>query len=280
MRLVRSVIWVATLVLAIGFGRDAAAQKSLLDEVKQRGVVRVGVKQDVPAFGFVDEKGDTVGFEIDLAAEIAKRLGVKFEPVPVTSATRIPLLQQGRIDMIVATLTHYRKRDEVIDFTIGYFYSPQTLLVKKGSGIKSLADMAGKRAGTTVGAGSAENFKKAQPKGELQTFEGYPESFLALQRGLTDAVATDLIILASLRATAPAPDQYEIVGKPGWFAGGDYAIGVRENDSKWRDQLNFILQDIWLDGTWRKIFDKWLGPQSKIGLKFEEVGFEMEVWNP
>ena len=126
---------------------------------------------------------------------------------------------------------------------------------------------------------AAENFKKAQPKATMQTFEGYPESFLALQRGLIDAVVTDLIILANLRASAPNPEEYEIVTKGGWFGGGDYAIGVRENDSKWRDQINFILQDIWLDGTWDKIFDKWLGAQSKLKLTKQEVGFAMEVWN-
>jgi polar amino acid transport system substrate-binding protein len=268
MKLLRPAAFVAAIALAACFSNGAAAQKSVLQEVKDRGSVRI-----------VDEKGETAGFEIDLAKEIAKRLGVKLEQVTVTSATRIPMLQQGRVDLVAATMTHYRKRDEVIDFSIGYFYSPQTLLVKKSSGIKSLADMAGKRAGTTVGAGSAENFKKAQPKGTLQTFEGYPESFLALQQGLVDAVATDVIILANLRATAQKPDDYEIVGKAGWFAGGDYALGVRENDSKWRDQINFILQDIWVDGTWDKIFEKWLGSKSKIGLTKEEVGFQMEIWN-
>lgn len=279
MKFLRPATFVAAIALAACFSNGAAAQKSVLQEVKDRGSVRIGVKKDVPGFGFVDEKGETAGFEIDLAKEIAKRLGVKLEQVTVTSATRIPMLQQGRVDLVAATMTHYRKRDEVIDFSIGYFYSPQTLLVKKSSGIKSLADMAGKRAGTTVGAGSAENFKKAQPKGTLQTFEGYPESFLALQQGLVDAVATDVIILANLRATAQKPDDYEIVGKAGWFAGGDYALGVRENDSKWRDQINFILQDIWVDGTWDKIFEKWLGSKSKIGLTKEEVGFQMEIWN-
>ena len=96
-----------------------------LDEVKKRGVVRVGVRQDVPGFGIVDEKGATVGFDIDVATELASRLGVKVELVPVTAATRIPLLQQGRLDMIVATLTHYRERDKVVDFTIGYFWTGQ-----------------------------------------------------------------------------------------------------------------------------------------------------------
>ncbi len=255
----------------------AQAPANTLDEVKKRGVVRVGVRQDVPGFGIVDEKGETVGFDIDIANEVGKRLGVKVELVPVTAATRIPLLQQGRIDMIAATLTHYRERDKVVDFTIGYFWTGQKLMVKKDSGIKSAADLAGKRVGTTAGALALKNLAAAQPKAVGQTFEGYPEAFLAMQRGLIDAVVADIIILAGLRANSPKPDDYLIVGES--LGGGDYAIGVRENDSKWRDSLNFALQDMWKDGTWDKIYDKWIGPGTKLNLKKDEIGFKMEVWD-
>ena len=272
----RQFIAAAGLTLAAGPALAQAPTGNTLDEVKKRGVVRVGVRQDVPGFGVVDEKGETVGFDADIAAEIAKRLGVKLELVPVTAATRIPLLQQGRIDMIVATLTHYRERDKVIDFTIGYFWTGQKLMVKKGSGIQSAADMAGKRAGTTVGALALKNLAAAQPKAVGQTFEGYPEAFLAMQRGLTDAVVADIIILAGLRANAPKPDDYVIIGDS--LGGGDYAIGVRENESKWRDTLNFTLQDMWKDGTWDRIYDKWIGPDTKLNLKKSEIGFKMEIW--
>jgi len=255
---------------------SAQAQTTTLDDVKQRGTLRAGVRQDVPGFGTVDEKGQTVGFDVDIAAELAKRFGVKLEPVPVTAATRIPLLQQGRIDLIAATLTHYRERDKVIDFSIGYFWTGQKLMVKKDSNIRSLADLAGKRAGTTVGALAIQNLTKAQPKAVGQTFEGYPEAFLAMQRGLVDAVVADVIILAGLRSRASNPDDYVIIGES--LGGGDYAIGVRENDSKWRDAINFALQDMWTDGTWDKIFDRWVGAGSALKLSKEEIGFKMVVW--
>jgi polar amino acid transport system substrate-binding protein len=259
-------------------GGPARAQTAnTLEEVKQRGVLRAGVRQDVPGFGSVDEKGQTIGFDVDIATELAKRLGVKIELVPVTAATRIPLLQQGRIDLIAATLTHYRERDKVIDFSIGYFWTGQKLMVKKDSGINSLADMAGKRAGTTVGALAIQNLMKAQPKATGQTFEGYPEAFLAMQRGLVDAVVADVIILAGLRARTPKPDDYVIVGES--LGGGDYAMGVRENDSKWRDAINFALQDMWRDGAWDRIFERWVGPASALKLTKQEIGFTMELWD-
>jgi polar amino acid transport system substrate-binding protein len=259
-------------------GGPARAQTAnTLEEVKQRGVLRAGVRQDVPGFGSVDEKGQTIGFDVDIATELAKRLGVKIELVPVTAATRIPLLQQGRIDLIAATLTHYRERDKVIDFSIGYFWTGQKLMVKKDSGINSLADMAGKRAGTTVGALAIQNLMKAQPKATGQTFEGYPEAFLAMQRGLVDAVVADVIILAGLRARTPKPDDYVIVGES--LGGGDYAMGMRENDSKWRDAVNFALQDMWRDGAWDTIFERWVGPASALKLTKQEIGFTMELWD-
>ena len=84
-------------------------------------------------------------------------------------------------------------------------------------------------------------------------------------------------IASKLRASSPKPDDYVIVGDS--LGGGDYAIGVRENDSRWRDALNFTLQDIWKDGTWDKIYDKWIGPGTKLNLKKDEIGFKMELWD-
>jgi polar amino acid transport system substrate-binding protein len=232
------------------------------------------VRQDVPGFGIVDEKGRTVGFDIDIATELAKRLGVKIELVPVTAATRIPLLQQGRIDLIAATLTHYRERDRVIDFSIGYFWTGQKLMVKKSSNIQSFADMAGKRAGFTeraVGPGKIRLLELIDEHGSIAA------AGRAMQRGLVDAVVADVIILAGLRASAPNPGDYVIVGES--LGGGDYAIGVRENDSKWRDAINFALQDMWRDGTWDKIYGRWVGPGTPLNLAKSEIGFSMELWD-
>jgi polar amino acid transport system substrate-binding protein len=257
----------------------AECPKSAIDTVKQTGVLKAAVTNEVPYFGFIDEKGNHVGFECDLVAEIAKRLNAKLNMSQVTSATRIPTLQQGRVDLIASTMTHYRSRDDVVDFSIDYFYSPQTMLVKANSGIRTVADMAGKRAGAVIGAGSVKYFKEAQPKAVIQTFEGQGESFLALEQGLVDALATDAVILAGLRAGAKNPRDFVLLGKEATYGGGPYGLGMRENDSKWRDAVNYALQDIWLDGTWDKLFNKWVGPSTKLQLTKELLGFGMEVWH-
>jgi polar amino acid transport system substrate-binding protein len=257
----------------------ADCPKSAFDIVKEAGVLKAGVTKEVPYFGFIDEKGNHIGFECDLVAEIAKRLNVKLNMTQVTSATRIPTLQQGRIDLVASTMTHYRSRDAVIDFSIDYFYSPQTLLVKANSGIHKVADLAGKRVGAVIGSGTVKYFKEAVPTSTVQTFEGQGESFLALEQGLVDALATDATILAGLRGGAKNPRDFVLLGKEGTYGGGPYGLGVRENDSKWRDTINFTLQDIWIDGTWDKLFDKWVGPNTKLQLTKELLGFEMETWH-
>lgn len=278
------VLWLFTAALAFILPAQSpasAAEKSMIEKVKERGVLRAGIKDSVPYLGFIDEKGMNVGFEIDLVTDLAKRLGVKIEYTPTKASTRVQLLKQGRIDLVMATMTHYRRRDEVLDFSIAYLYAPQTMLVKCESGIEGLDDAAGKRIGTALGAGTVRNFPKAQPKATMQTFEGWPESFFALERGMVDAVATDNIILAALRSGSPNPEKYCLVGKEGIYGGGYYAIALLENDSDSRDTINFLLQDQWLDGTWQKAFDKWLGKDSKLNMKSADfANFGMRTWNP
>jgi polar amino acid transport system substrate-binding protein len=263
-------------------GATASAQdKPMIDEVKARGVLHAGVKNDAPHMGFVDEKGNLAGFEIDLITDIARRLGVKLEFEPVKASNRVQLLQQKKIDLIIATVSHYRAREKVVDFTIPYLYTPQTLLVKANSGITSMADLVGKRVGVDAGSGAVKKVPQVQPQATVQSFQGWPEAFFALQRGTVDAVATDNILLAGLRVAAPNPTDYVLLTKGGFYSGGYYAIAVRENDSKSRDELNFLLQDQWLDGTWQKAFDKWLGKDSTLKMSLADFDdFKMPIWDP
>ena len=280
------------LAMVAGISAPASAQcsctKTMIDEVKERGVLRAGVKNDAPYLGFVDDKGELAGFEIDIVKDLVEILDEASQEMPewleefepVKASNRVQLLQQGRIDIIVATVSHYRNRDRVVDFTLPYLYTPQTLLVKKASGIKSMADMAGKRFGLDAGSGAVKNVPRAQPKAIVQTFQNWPEAFFALERGTVDAVATDNLLLAGLRAASPDPSAYEVVGKEGFYGGAYYAAVVRENDSKSRDAINFLLQDQWKDGTWMAIFDKWLGKDSALKMTLADFNdFSIPIWD-
>ena len=271
-RLSSVLMLVMALALSLSFG--TALKADTLEDVKAKGVLVAGVKDAVVPFGFVDEKTkELVGFDVDICKEIATKLGVEIELKPVTSATRIPKLSQGMVDLAACTMTHKLSRDDVIDFSITYFMDGQKLLVKKGSGIKSYHDLAGKKVGSAKGSTSEKNIKEVQPDCTVLSFEGYPQAFLALKQGKVSAVTTDSVILVGLKGSDDNPDNWEIVGD--FFAKEPYGIGVRENDSNFRDFVNRCLIEMWNDGTYKKIYDKWLGPDTKY---YMPLTWEMETF--
>lgn len=263
------------LMVALGLlmaGTQAFAGK--IEEIKARGKLVCGVKDAVVPFGFVDEQTkQLVGFDVDICKYVADKLGVGLELKVVTSSTRIPMLTQGSVDMIAATTTHKRERDEQVDFSITYFMDGQKLLVKKGSGIKTVADLAGKKVGSAQGSTSEKNIQTAQPKCEVKSYEGYPQAFLAMKQGKVDAVTTDSVILIGLKGSDEKPDEWELVGD--YISLEPYAVGVPENDSKFRDLVNFTLMDMWKSGDYKKCFEKWLGANTKYSYP---TTWQMEMW--
>ena len=190
----------ATFMMAlafVGFMGKAALAGDTLAEVKKKGVLVAGVKDSLPPFGYIDEKSrEIVGYDIDFIKAIAKKLGVKAELKPVTSASRMPQLQEGNIDIIAATMTKNPERAKVIDFSHTYFFTGQKFITKRGS-VKSLKDLEGKKIGTAKGSTSEQNVKKSIPTATVLSFDDYPQAFLALQQGKVAAVTTDEAILAA-----------------------------------------------------------------------------------
>ncbi|GAB6175683.1 ABC transporter substrate-binding protein [Desulfobaculum senezii] len=251
-----------------------AAFAGKLDQIKERGTLICGVKDAVVPFGYVDEDSkQLVGMDIDICRYIANKLGVDLELKPVTSATRIPMLTQGSIDIAAATMTHKYSRDDVIDFSITYFMDGQKILVKRGSGIKSVADLAGKKVGTAKGSTSEKNIKAAQPDCRVVSFEGYPQAFLALKQGKVSAVTTDSTILLGLKGSDPNPELWDIVGD--YIADEPYGLGLPENDSDFRDFVNKTLAQMWLSGEYMKVYNTWFGPDTNYYLP---TTWKMEVW--
>ena len=187
------------LVLAlalVGALCGAALAGDTLADAKKKGVLVAGVKDSLPPFGYVDQKSrEIVGYDIDFCKEIAKRLGVKLELKPVTSASRMPQLMEGNIDLIVATMTNTPERAKQIDFSDTYFLTGQKFLTKKGT-VKSLKDLEGKKIGTAKGSTSEQNVAKAVPSATILSFDDYPQAVLAMQQGKVIAVTTDESILA------------------------------------------------------------------------------------
>ncbi len=254
----------------------ASPAQSTLDRVKAAGVARVGIRFDNPPLSYIDEDGNWVGFDVDLANELVRRLGVNIEQVKVDETTRISFLQEGKIDMAVASMNHTRSRDDAVDFSITYFWDNQSFLVRKGE-YNALEEMFGKKVAMNAGSSAIPAWKEyvAQhggPEPEIVEFTDKIAAMQALRDGAVEGYAEDGITLLALAAGDDS-----LILLPGGFNPVQYGIGVPVNDSKWRDAINYALQEIWKDGTYAQIYDKWLGPDAAVPMP---LGGEMEIWPP
>lgn len=254
----------------------AHAQTSILDEVLEQGVLRAGIRRDNPPHSFIDTQGHWVGFDVDIAAALAEELGVKLERVPVDELTRISFLQTGKIHVAVASMSHTLKRDRQVDFSQTYFWSSQTFLVKD-TGIDTLADLVGKRVGMDRGSHAIGNWRDwqrrhgHQPRDDLIVeFSSKQAAVQAVRSGAIAGYAEDYTLLASFARQNPGLKILD--GAIGMKQDG---IGIRENDSKMRDAVNFALQRMQTSGRYDAIYNHWFGPESATPVPRL---FSIEVW--
>jgi polar amino acid transport system substrate-binding protein len=244
-----------------------AANTSILDQVKKNGVVRIGTGNDTPPMSYIDEQGKWVGFDVDLGNEIAKRLGVRLERVVVNNKTRIAFLANRQIDLAISNISRTRSREEQIDFADPpYLWTAKIFYAKKGA-FKSIGDLAGKRIGVNQGsnaftAAPQEIAKYSKQAPVMMSFQKNAESFLALKQGKIDAFTQDSPIVAAVAGSEGV--NFEAVGAG--YSPGLYAIGVPQDDSRWRDAVSNALQDMMRDGSYEKLYQNWFGPKGKFPL--------------
>lgn len=257
-------LFMVTALAAVSTKALAAPPADTLAEIKKKGVLVAGVKDSLPPFGYIDEKTRTiVGYDIDFVNAIAKKLGVKVELKPVTSASRMPQLQEGNIDIIAATMTKNAERAKVIDFSHTYFFTGQKFITNKGK-VKSLKDLEGKKIGTAKGSTSEQNVKTAIPTATVLSFDDYPQAFLALQQGKVQAVTTDEAILAGILAKAPNKAKFEIPKLQ--ISDEPYGLGMRKDDKNFVAFVNKTILDMEKSGEAKKIFEKWFGKKTPFAL--------------
>ncbi len=264
------------LALVLGMASYATAAE-VYENVMKTKVLRAGIMTDSIPGAFYNDKNEWVGFDVDIAEEVANRLGCKLERVAVNNKTRIAFVQQGRIDVSVANMTHKRERDKSIDFSITYFFDGQKILAPKGKYTK-WEDFKGKKIATMQGTTSELNIKALLKKlgdpnyeKNVISFQKESECFQALEMGRVAGWSTDSTIL--LGYAAKKPGAYELVGD--FFSNEPYGIGLPEDDSDLRDAVNFALQDMWADGTYMKIYNKWYGPDTPYAFPMTE---KIEMW--
>jgi len=192
--------FVAGVIAATVFHTQAWAQSPVLDRIKEAGVIRVGVKADYRPFGFLDSDGKIIGVEPDLAKDVASRLGVDLELVQVQTANRMEFLQQGRIDLIIATMSVNEQRRRAVGVIEPYYYAGGTaVLLKKGSGLTSWSQLEGKRICGTQGAYYNRNVAQKY-KAQIVAFPSSTEAQSALLTGSCEGFLQDSTLLASMLA--------------------------------------------------------------------------------
>jgi polar amino acid transport system substrate-binding protein len=190
----------------------------------------------------------------------------------VTSATRIPQLIAGNIDLAACTMTKTADRAKQIDFSYTYFFTGQKFITKKGT-VKKLADLEGKKIGTAKGSTSEQNAKKALPTATIQSFDDYAPAFLALQQGKVFAITTDESILANILNKAPDKTKYEIPNIQ--ISDEPYGLGMRKGDTNLVNFVNTTLLEMEKKGEAKRIFNKWFGPNGK-GFLMNRGNFKID----
>ena len=242
----------------------AALAADTLADVKKKGVLVAGVKDSLPPFGSVDPNTkEFVGYDIDFVKYIANKLGVKAEYKPVSSANRMPMLMESRVDLLVCTMTKNPERAKQIDFSYTYFLTGQKFLTKKGT-VKTLKDLEGKKIGTAKGSTSEQNVKKSVPSATILSFDDYPQGALALQQGKVIAVTTDESILAGqlgkFEKNPATKGKFEIPDLA--ISEEPYGLGMRKGDTDFVKFVNDTILEMEKNGEAQKIFEKWFGPES------------------
>jgi ABC-type amino acid transport substrate-binding protein len=260
----RRFLVLATLVaLVAGLTPLVASAQSTLAEIKKRDKLIVGVKTDFPPFGSVDAAGKNVGFDVDVAHDFAKAMlgdPAKIELVSVTSGNRIPYLQSGKIDIIIATVTVTDERRKVVEFSDPYFLSGELLLVPKASPINDVKDLNGKKVAIIQGAITDQDIAELAPKAERLKYGKVTEAVLAVKAGHADAFAQDDILILKLAKENP---DMRATGKP--FYPRPYGIAVRKGDVEFINWVNAQLKRMHADGSYERIWKKHLGEfESKL----------------
>jgi glutamate transport system substrate-binding protein len=230
-------------------------------ELNEAGTITIGTKFDQPGFGLLNpQSGDPEGFDVEVAKIVAAELGIPEDGIEWTetvSANREPFIQNGQVDMVVATYTINDARKQVVDFAGPYYVAGQDIMVAAGNpeGIEGPDDLAGKSVCSVEGSTPAQNIRDNYPEAQLVTYDVYSKCADDLANGNVQAVTTDNVILTGL--VAGNPEGFELVGNP--FTEEPYGIGLQLGDTEFRTFINDVLEESFEDGRWADAWDRTAG---------------------
>ncbi|MBV8813453.1 MAG: glutamate/aspartate ABC transporter substrate-binding protein [Verrucomicrobia bacterium] len=266
--------FISTLLVPGLFGQEK--EVGTLEKIKEARAIAIGTRESSIPFSYYDEKNEVVGFAQDLAnlvvAAVKKKLNMpdlRVKLVPVTSQTRIPLIQNGAIDLEAGSTTNNLEREQQVGFSDTFFIVSTRLLVKKGSGINDFSDLKGKNVVVTAGTTSERLIHALNDQKQMQmqiiAAKDHGESFLILQSGRAAAFMLDDALLAGERAKARNPSDWLIVGTP--QSKEAYGMMLRKGDTEFKALVDEAIAEAERDGTAQKLYQKWfMSPIPPKGL--------------
>jgi polar amino acid transport system substrate-binding protein len=226
-----------------------------LAKVKASGEIKMAMSGQYPPFNFVDDKNQLTGFDVEIGQAVAERIGIKATPLSTAWDGIIAGLLANKYELICGSMAITEERLQSIDFSEPYYRSGAQLFVKKGSAIKSVADLKGKKVGVTLGTTYEKWVRANIPDADVRTYKGVPDMILEVGYGRIDGFITDKIVGALAIKEKGAP--IALVGD--LLYEEKMGIALRQNNPDLKAAINDALAAIKKDGTYRDISMKWLG---------------------
>lgn len=234
---------------------------TFMKTIQDRGKLVAGVSQDTLLFGYQNPISNQLeGFDIDMIKQVSKAIFGDENHVEyraITSAQRIPLVQDNTVDIVALTMTINCDRWKVIDFSSVYYDAGQRVLAPKSSNVQSMQDLEGKKVCAAAGTTSIDNLKQAPSHPVPVSVAEFTDCLVLLQQGQVDAISTDDTILLGLAAQDPT---VQVVGPK--FTDEPYGLAINQNHPEFVRFVNSVLEKMRSDGTWATIYNRWLG---KVG---------------
>jgi glutamate transport system substrate-binding protein len=263
-----AVVSAASAILGVGVsacGGSSSTGNSIVDKATSQKTLNIGVKPDQPGLGLQNSSGQYTGFDIIVATYVANKLGAtKINFVPTLSANREAFLQQGKVDLVVATYSVTPKRQKIVSFAGPYYIAHQDILVRANdTSISKPSDLVGKKVCSGQGSASGDRIETLYgSKVNLIRLPGYGDCVNQLLGGQVQAVTTDNTILAGFAAQPQNQGKLKVVGT--FFSNEIYGIGLKKGDQKGVNAVDKALQSMFSDGSWQSALAKEL-PQVPAG---------------
>ncbi|TFV86701.1 transporter substrate-binding domain-containing protein [Oxalobacteraceae bacterium OM1] len=268
--------------MAVATAAQAQELTGTLKKVKETGAITIGHRESSIPFSYLDDKQQPIGYAMDLCMRVVdavktelKMPNLKVNLQPVTSSNRIPLLQNGTIDLECGSTTNSTQRQQQVSFGPTYFVINVTAAVKKSSHINSLADLNGKTISTTSGTTSVPLLKSYEKTKSAEIKEIYgkdhAESFLLMADDRTAAFVMDDILLAGQIANSKNPNDYKIIQES--LRSEPYSMMLRKDDPQFKSLVDKTVGKIMTSGEIERIYFKWF--QSPIPPKGINLNFPM-----